>query len=139
MTWVVDTCIILDILDRHAKFAETSSRALESKLDDVLTIAPISYVELAPAFNGDTAAQDAFLDGMWIQRDFNGSKDAVLLAHKAWHEHILRKRAGVVRRRPIADVLIGAYAMQRGGLITRNEDDFRALYPNLTIFNPTCQ
>ena len=63
MTWVVDTCIILDILDRHAKFAETSSRALESKLDDVLTIAPISYVELAPAFNGDIAAQDAFLDG----------------------------------------------------------------------------
>ena len=139
MTWVVDTCIILDILDRHAKFAETSSRALESKLDDVLTIAPISYVELAPAFNGDTAAQDAFLDGMWIQRDFNGSKDAVLLAHKAWHEHILRKRAGVVRKHPIADVLIGACAMQRGGLITRNEDDFRALYPNLTIFNPTRQ
>ena len=76
---------------------------------------------------------------MWIQRDFNGSKDAVLLAHKAWHEHILRKRTGVVRKRPIADVLIGAYAMQRGGLITRNEDDFRALYPNLTIFSPTCQ
>ena len=139
MTWVVDTCIMLDILDSHAEFAEMSSRALESKLDDVLTIAPISYVELAPAFNGDTAAQNAFLDGMWIQRDFNGSKDAVILAHRAWHEHIMRKRAGVVRKRPIADVLIGAYAMQKGGLITRNEDDFRALYPNLTIFNPTCQ
>ena len=40
------------------------------------------------------------------------------------------------RRNPIADVLIGAYAMQKGGLITRNEADFKALYPNLTIFNP---
>ena len=30
----------------------------------------------------------------------------------------------------------GAYAMQKGGLITRNEADFKTLYPNLTIFNP---
>ena len=26
--------------------------------------------------------------------------------------------------------------MQKGGLITRNEADFRTLYPTLTIFNP---
>ena len=48
----------------------------------------------------------------------------------------MRKRSGSVRKRPIADVLIGAYAMQKGGLITRNEADFKTLYPNLTIFNP---
>ena len=40
------------------------------------------------------------------------------------------------KKRPVADVLIGAYAMQKGGLITRNEDDFKTLYPNLAIFNP---
>ena len=39
-------------------------------------------------------------------------------------------------KRPIADVMIGAYALQKGGLITRNEDDFRSLYPDLTIYNP---
>ena len=37
---------------------------------------------------------------------------------------------------PIVDIMIGAYAMQKGGLITRNESDFKTLYPNLTIFNP---
>ena len=62
-----------------------------------------------------------------------------MAAHRAWYNHVMRKRAGVVTKRPIADVLIGAYAMQKGGLITRNEDDFRALYPNLTIFNPIKQ
>ena len=77
-----------------------SSMALQSKLDDVLTVAPITYVELSPEFNGDAAAQDAFLDAMWIHRDFNGSKEAVLLAHKAWHEHIMRKRAGSARNYP---------------------------------------
>ena len=136
MIWVVDTCVLIDVFCGDKTFSEMSSMALQSKLDDVLTVAPITYVELAPEFNGDAAAQDAFLDAMWIHRDFNGSKEAVLLAHKVWHEHIMRKRAGSTRRRPIADVLIGAYAMQKGGLITRNETDFRTLYPNLTIFNP---
>ena len=136
MTWVVDTCVIIDILDRHAEFAGPSSRTLESKLDDVLTIAPLTYVELAPAFNGNVVEQDRFLESLWIQCDFDGSRDAVLTAHKAWYEHITRKRAGQVTKRPIADIMIGAYAMQKGGLITRNEDDFRALFPSLTIFNP---
>ena len=48
----------------------------------------------------------------------------------------MRKRSGVEKKRPIADVMIGAYAMRKGGLITRNEADFKTLYPNLTIFNP---
>lgn len=136
MIWVVDTCVLIDVFRGDKTFSEVSSMALQSKLDDVLTVAPITYVELSPEFNGDVAAQDAFLDAMWIQRDFRGSKEAVLLAHKAWHEHIIRKRAGSATKRPIADVLIGAYAMQKGGLITRNETDFRTLYPTLTIFNP---
>ena len=95
MTWVVDTCILIDVFRGDKTFAAMSSMALQSKLDDVLTVAPITYVELSPEFNGDAAAQDAFLDAMWIHRDFNGSKEAVLLAHKAWHEHIMRKRAGI--------------------------------------------
>ena len=136
MSWVVDTCVILDILDRHPVFAEASSLALQSHLGDGLEIAPVSYVELSPAFNGDATAQDFFLDALWIRRDFGFSEGAVLAAHRAWHEHILRKRAGTSRKRPIADVMIGAYALQKGGLITRNESDFRSLYPELTIFNP---
>ena len=32
--------------------------------------------------------------------------------------------------------MIGAYALQKNGLITRNEDDFRSPYPDLTIFDP---
>ena len=43
---------------------------------------------------------------------------------------------GEASKRPIADVMIGAYALQKGGLITRNEDDFRSLYPELPIYNP---
>ncbi len=35
-----------------------------------------------------------------------------------------------------ACVLIGAYALSVGGLLTRNEGNFRTLYPSLALFNP---
>ena len=136
MTWVVDTCVILDILDGKTDFARKSALAIRSKLDDELVIAPITYVELAPAFNGNVAEQNDYLSRMWVHHDFEGNKETVLAAHKAWYEHVMRKRAGEVKKRPIADVMIGAYALEKGGLITRNEEDFRSLYPNLRIFNP---
>ena len=51
MTWVIDTCVLIDILKADPVFSKLSSMALQSKMDDVLTIAPITYVELAPAFS----------------------------------------------------------------------------------------
>ena len=134
--WVVDTCVIIDVLSGDGEFAMQSADAIDAKRADGLVIAPITYVELAPSFLGDVAKQDMVLSGLGITCDFAGNKDAVLSAHKAWYEHIQRKRLGVTAKRPIADVLIGAYAMLKGGLITRNEADFKTLYPNLTIFNP---
>ena len=134
--WVVDTCVIIDVLCGDGVFSTKSADALDAKRGEGLVIAPLTYVELAPSFLGDVHEQDVVLAGLGIDVDFGGSKEIVLEAHRAWHEHVQRKRAGAMVKRPIADVLIGAYAMQKGGLITRNEADFRSLYPNLTIFNP---
>ena len=134
--WVVDTCVIIDVLSGDGVFSAKSADAIDAKRAEGLVIAPITYVELAPSFLGDVAKQDMVLSGLGIECDFSGNKEAVLVAHKAWYEHVQRKRLGGVPKRPIADILIGAYAMQEGGLITRNEADFHALYPNLTIFNP---
>ncbi len=134
--WVVDTCVIIDVLSGDGVFSAKSADAIDAKRAEGLVVAPITYVELAPSFLGDVAKQDMVLSGLGIECDFAGNKEAVLVAHKAWYEHVQRKRLGGVSKRPIADVLIGAYAMQKGGLITRNEADFKTLYPNLTIFNP---
>ena len=133
--WVVDTCVIIDVLCGDGVFSTKSADTLDAKRGEGLVIAPTTYVELAPSFLGDVHEQDAVLADLGIDVDFGGSKETVLEAHRAWYEHVQRKRAGAVVKRPIADVLIGAYAMQKGGLITRNEADFRSLYPNLTIFN----
>ena len=134
--WVVDTCVIIDIVSGDGEFSTMSADAIDAKRADWLVIAPITYIELAPSFRGDVAKQDSVLSGLGIEFDFAGNREAVLAAHKAWYEHVLRKRLGGTVKRPIADVLIGAYAIEKGGLITRNEADFKTLYPTLTIFNP---
>lgn len=134
--WVVDTCVIIDILDSVPEFAKPSALSLDGHRNEGLTIAPITFVELAPAFNGSVSDEIHFLFELGVKPSFDGGRDVVLSAHRAWYEHILRKRTGIVAKRPIADVIIGAFAMKNSGLITRNEDDFRVLYPNLTIFNP---
>lgn len=136
MSWVVDTCVLLDIFEADPDFAVSSADAMDRLGKDGLAIAPVSYIELAPAFHGDHSAQDEFLSELGIELDFGSTRDAVLAAHKAWNEHIARKRTGNVPRRPIADAMIGAYALQKGGLLTRNPSDFRSLFPRLRIETP---
>jgi hypothetical protein len=36
----------------------------------------------------------------------------------------------------VADVLIGAFASTRGGLLTRNPGDFTPVFPSLRILGP---
>jgi predicted nucleic acid-binding protein len=134
--WLVDTCILIDLLQGDHDFATCSADALDAKRDEGLLISPVTFVELAPSFNGNIVAQNEFLRGLEITCLFHGNQFMLAAAHRAWHEQILRKHAGTSPKRPIADVLIGAHALMVGGLITRNESDFRALYPNLKILNP---
>ena len=58
MIWVVDTCVLIDLISGDKDFAELSAKALQSKMDDVLTIAPITYVELVPSFNASFLFDD---------------------------------------------------------------------------------
>ena len=78
MTWVVDTCVLIDLLKADPVFSKASSMVLQAKMDDILIIAPITYVELAPAFQGNLEAQDEFLNALWIQYDFGGNRNAVI-------------------------------------------------------------
>ena len=133
---VVDTCVIVDISDHDPVFGERSARILEEYADGGLLIAPVSYVELAPAFLGDVNRENQFLFELGIELPNGFDTSDIALAHAAWYRHILKKREGKSPRRPIADVLIGALAQANDGLITRNAKDFRALFPKLNIVVP---
>lgn len=133
---VVDTCVIVDISDRDPVFGERSARTLEQYADGGLLIAPVSFVELAPAFLGDVNRENQFLFELGIELPNGFDTSDLPLAHAAWYRHIQKTRASKSPRRPIADVLIGALAMANDGLITRNAKDFKVLFPNLNIIVP---
>ena len=133
---VVDTCVILDVLMNDPTFGQRSLSVLEEYADEGLLIAPVSFVELAPAFLGDVNREKRFLFELGIDLPSGFDTSDITLAHAAWYRHIQKKREGKSPRRPIADVLIGALAQANDGLITRNAKDFKALFPNLNIIVP---
>jgi len=133
---VVDTCVILDVLERDPTFGLASSEVLEKYAERGLIISPLTYVELSPAFLGDETRERDFLFEIGIDLPPGFNEDDLSFAHAAWNEHIQRKRSGKAARRPVADIMIGALAQANDGLITRNVDDFRTLFPALTIVSP---
>ena len=136
MAWVADTCLLIDVAEADPTFGVASAKLLDTKRPDGLTVCPASYVELAPVFNGDAVAQNEFLFNLgviWPEAWILGDTEE---AHRAWHRYVAARRTTGVPKRPLADILIGAFAARFDGLLTRNEADFRGLFPALPIVVP---
>lgn len=133
---VVDTCVLIDVSDDDPTFGRGSADCLAAHLEQGLTISPVSYVELAPVFDSSRRLLDEFLAGLGIDGSAILDTTDRSAAFSAWARHISQRRASKAAKRPVADVLIGALAARHDGLITRNGDDFLALYPTLRIVDP---
>jgi predicted nucleic acid-binding protein len=136
MTWVVDTCVVLDVLEGDPEFGLASARLIDKLAGEGLTLCPVSYIELAPAFLGDKERQSEFLAEIGIDYAQSWDWSDTQQAHKAWDRYVSKRRQDCIAKRPVADILIGAFASERNGLLTRNESDFRAVFPTLTIATP---
>ncbi|MGF1483731.1 MAG: type II toxin-antitoxin system VapC family toxin [Opitutales bacterium] len=133
---MVDTCVLVDVFEDDPSFGPRSAAALKRLLRQGLVICPISLVELSPMFSGDLAAQLDFLSLCGIDDSQNFERTDWLEAHNAWNRLILAKRKRLAANRPIADILIGAFALRFQGLLTRNPDDFQRWFPQLKIRQP---
>ncbi len=131
MAWAVDTCIVLDVANDDPSFGRSSAAWLHKELGNGLVVCPVTTVELAPQFNSDPRHQEAFLRGCGIDASEPWLWADTLAAHAAWGRYVERKRAAVTFRRPVADILIGAFACRFEGLATRNPDHFAPLFPGL--------
>jgi len=136
MAWVVDTCLLIDVAEADPAFGVASAALLDAKRPEGLTICPVTYAELAPVFHGDAAAQNEFLAHLGVAWTEVWTQTDTLAAHGAWHRYVAGKRVGRIPKRPVADILIGAFAGLRDGLLTRNADDFKAVFPTLTLLTP---
>jgi hypothetical protein len=131
--WVIDTCMLIDVLDDDPDFGRSSARILDHRRGDGLVICPVTYVELAPAFEGNGGLQEEFLAGVGVDFLAPWTHADSLAAHAGWQRHVLRRRRGDGGRRPVADVMIGAFALRFQGLLTRNREDFQANFPALNV------
>lgn len=133
---VVDTCVLIDIADDDPEFGAASAACLAERLEQGLTLSPVSYVELAPVFDGSRRLLDEFLAGAGVVAGNGFEQPDRDAAFSAWSRHIRERRARRSARRPVADVFIGALAMRHDGLITRNGGDFTSLFPKISIIDP---
>ena len=136
MAWVVDTSVVVDLVTGDPLFEPASTACLQAHIGDGLVISPVTFVELGPSFSGDDAAAEAFLKASHIGTSEFWSPADTLLAHRLWHQHQVRRRQQLVVKRPVADVLIAAFAERFQGIITRNATDFRNILPALVVIEP---
>lgn len=135
--WVVDTCIVLDVLEHDPAFGRPSAKLLQKLLPQGLTISPVTMVELSAAFSGDLTEQKRFLDLAGISYGEPWTAADTELACAAWHAYVVAKRQARATTRPVADILIGGFAANRTGLVTRNPRDFSRWFPRLRMQEPS--
>lgn len=124
MSWVVDTSVLLDVHLADPVFSRASAECLAKHVVAGLVVSPVTYIELAPAFDGDADLQEQFLaevgvewPALWTLRDTQA-------AHDLWSAHVRKRHSGRATKRPVTDLLIEAFAQRFEGLITRNPRHF---------------
>lgn len=135
--WVVDTCVILDIFEDDPQFGRVSAMLLTNLLPEGLVVCPVTVVELSAAFSGDLTEQKRFLDQAGIVYSYPWTTSDTEAAHKAWNIYVNARRRTKTPKRPLPDLLIGGYAINRSGLVTRNTSDFLPWFPRLKIHDPS--
>ena len=136
MPWTVDSCVLLDIALADPVFAMPSAKLLDRLRRDGLIICPVSIVEIAPCFGGSVANVQDFADQIGVDTKWDWMPADTETASAAWSRHVSFKRTGMGIRRPIADILIGAFALRTGGLITRNVRHFNTVFQTLKFVEP---
>lgn len=136
MSWVIDSCVVLDVALKDSTFGVSSALFLEERRKDGLTVCPVTTVEIAPFFGGKVQNVREFLRVMGSEPMATWMDIDTIAAAEAWYAYVRLKRGTKIARRPVADILIGAFASRHDGLITRNPDHFSPFFPDLVLKEP---
>lgn len=130
---LVDTCILLDIVQPDPSWESWSLAQLELAADrGPLLINPIIFAEFAASYRSIETAELALTDfGVRLEEI---PREALFLAGKAYRQYRQRKgtRTGV-----LADFFIGAHAAVREiPVLTRDTARIRSYFPTVTLISP---
>jgi hypothetical protein len=84
-------------------------------------------------FNGNQSLQHEFFTRLGVTWGESWTFVDTEEAHRSWHRYVQFRRSEGAAKRPLADILIGAFASRFTGILTRNQADFQKLFPRLNI------
>jgi predicted nucleic acid-binding protein len=131
---LVDTNVLLDVLEDDPAWAEWSLRQLraQSQAHD-LVINSVIYAELSLAFDS-VQALDAAIEIMNL-RVHELPRPALFLAGRAFLRY---RREGGNKSNVLPDFFIGAHAAVQGWLVlTRDARRYRSYFPTVSLITPT--
>lgn len=130
---LVDTNVLLDVLEDDPAWAEWSLRQLraQSQAHD-LAINPVIYAELSLAFDSMQALDANVEDMGLIVQEM--PRPALFLAGRAFLKY---RREGGTRTNVLADFFIGAHAAVQGwDILTRDARRYRSYFPTVALVAP---
>ena len=130
---LVDTDIILDVLEDDPRWADWSQRQLDrAALNDILCINAVIYAELSIAY--ETIEQ---LEAMLATAGFHVEpipREALFLAGKAFMRY---RRSRGAKSGVLPDFFIGAHAaVSNYSLLTRDMRRYAIYFPTLVLISP---
>lgn len=131
MTALVDTNVLIDVLDGRSQWAAGSLRTVEDiGSDRPLVINPIIYAELSVGF--ETKAR---LDEMLLR--FGREDIPWSAAFEAGQAFVRYRRSGGLKTAPLPDFFIGAHAAASGyAILTRDAARYRTYFPSVELITP---
>ena len=130
---IVDTNVLLDVLEDDPAWADWSLRQLRAQSQvHELAVNPVIYAELSLAFDS-MQALDAALAGMGLTFE-ELPRPALFLAGRAFVKY---RREGGTKGNVLADFFIGAHAAVAGcGILTRDARRYRNYYSRVPLVTP---
>jgi len=132
MAILVDTNVIIDIINGDPKWADWSITTLEQHADEELSINPAIYAELC--FDYDSAEDVDYLIRQFKFHYHEIPRDGLFRAAKAFK---IYKSQGGSKDFVLPDFFIGGHAESSNArLVTRDVKRYRSYFPSVEIIHP---
>ena len=130
---IVDTNVLIDVLQDDPTWAEWSSKQLEMHAQaQPLVINPVIYSELSVSYS-TFELLEAAINVMQLQF-VETPREALHLAGKAY---VLYRRSGGTKTNVLTDFFIGAHASVAGAaLLTRDIRRYATYFPTVQLISP---
>jgi hypothetical protein len=130
---LVDSNVLLDILEEDANWYEWSSTQLQKAADhSTLIINSIIYADVSIGFGRIEELEEALPADFFQRRELPW--EAAFLAGKCFMRY---RQLGGTKRSPLPDFFIGAHAAVSGlTLLTRDAARYRTYFPSLKLITP---